>query len=450
MSSAATPACAAPATISLSAEDSALLERVQRDSFHFFSVYVNPDNGLVADSSQAESPCSIAAVGFALSSYPVAVEHGWMSRAQALDRTLAALRFFDAAQKDGELNATGYKGFFFHFLHMASGQRMWQSELSVIDTALLLSGMLLAARYFSGSDGLEQEVRTRAVAIYSRVDWPWMQNGGAAFALAWTPEKGFGRHRWVGYSEGLIVYVLALGSPTHPVTPAAYAQWLSGYRWKRVYGLSYVYAGPLFIHQFSHLWIDFRGIRDAYMRDRDLDYFENSRRATCVHQEYARRNPKKFRNYHGLCWGLTASDGPGPLRERVHGRERKFLGYRARGAPYGPDDGTVAPWASIASLPFAPDIVMPTLKYLAALTYDEDNAFGFTASFNPTMAPRHDDIGWLSPSHFGLNQGPIVVMIENYRNDFAWALMRGCPYIRRGLERAHFSGGWLVAERITR
>ena len=430
----------------LPTDEPALLERIQRDSFHFFNEYVNRDNGLVADSSAAESPCSIAAVGFALTSYPIAVEHGWMSRADALALTLAALRFFDMAQQDGKLNATGYKGFFFHFLHMTTGERVWESELSVIDTALLLAGMLFAARYFAGSDALEQEVGTRAVTIYRRVDWRWMQNGGAAFALAWTPEKGFLRHRWIGYSEALVLYVLALGSPTHAVSTAAYTQWLSGYRWKRIYGLSYVYAGPLFIHQFSHLWIDFRGIRDAYMAGKDLDYFENSRRATCVHQEYARRNPKKFRNYHGLCWGLTASDGPGPLHKRIHGRERKFLGYRARGAPYGPDDGTVAPWASIASLPFAPDIVMPTLKYLAAQTYDPENAFGFTASFNPTLHPQRGDLGWLSPSHFGLNQGPIVLMIENYRNDFVWRLMRDCPYIRRGLERAGFSGGWLARD----
>lgn len=433
-----------PATPELTVDDSALLERVQHTSFHFFSQYVNPDNGLVADSSAADSPCSIAAVGFALSSFPIAVEHGWMTRNHALALTLAALRFFDAAQHDGKLNATGYQGFFFHFLHMASGERMWESELSVIDTALLLAGMLCAARYFSGSDAQQQEVRTRADAIYRRVDWRWMQNGGAAFALAWAPEKGFFRQRWIGYSEALVLYVLALGSPTHAVSPAAYAQWLTGYRWKRIYGLSHVYAGPLFIHQFSHVWIDFRGIRDAYMADKDLDYFENSRRATCVHQEYGRRNPQHFRNYHGLCWGLTASDGPGPLRRCIHGRERKFLGYRARGAPWGPDDGTVAPWASIASLPFAPDIVMPTIKYLAAQTLDPSNAFGFTASFNPTLQKNRGGPGWLSPSHFGLNQGPIVLMIENYRNDFVWRLMRGCPYVRRGLERAGFTGGWLA------
>ncbi|MDQ2915716.1 MAG: hypothetical protein M3R40_00895 [Pseudomonadota bacterium] len=425
-------------------DDAALLERIQRDSFRFFREYVNGDNGLVADSSQQDSPCSIAVVGFALSSYPVAVEHGWMTRSDALALTLAALRFFDAADQGRAPGNITHHGFFFHFLHMTTGERMWDSELSVIDTALLLAGMLFAARYFSRADAAENEVGQRALAIYSRVDWRWMQNGGDAFALAWTPERGFNRRRWVGYNEALVLYVLALGSPTHAIESAAYAEWLSGYRWKRVYGQSYVYAGPLFIHQFSHLWIDFRGIQDTYMAAKDMDYFENSRRATLVHQEYAKRNPKAFRNYHGRCWGLTASDGPGPLCKRIHGHPRKFFGYRARGAPYGPDDGTVAPWASLASLPFAPELVMPTIRYLAAQTYDADNSFGFYASFNPTLHERSDDMGWVSPGHFGLNQGPIVLMIENYRNEFIWRLMRDCPYIRRGLERARFSGGWLA------
>lgn len=426
-------------------EDAALLERIQRDSFSFFRVHVNGRNGLVPDSNRADSPCSIAAVGFALSSYPVAVERGWMTRADALALTLAALRFFDRADEAASCGI-GHKGFFFHFLHMHTGQRMPRSELSVIDTALLLAGMLLAARYFGRANAEENEVGQRVLAIYRRIDWQWMQNGGAALALAWTPEKGFSRHRWIGYSEGLILYVLALGAPRHAIGPDAYAQWLSGYRWKKIYGYSHVYAGPLFIHQFSHIWIDFRGIRDAYMAQKDLDYFENSRRATCVHQEYAKRNPQHFQDYHGLCWGLTASDGPGPLQKTIHGRKRKFLAYHARGAPYGPDDGTVAPWACIASLPFAPEQVMPTIKYLAEKTYDSKSAFGFYASFNPTLHKRSQDSGWLSPWHYSLNQGPIVLMIENHRNEFIWRLMRGCPYVRRGLELAGFRGGWLASD----
>ncbi len=423
--------------------DDDLLEKIQYDSFHFFHIFACRENGLVPDSNKEGSACSTAAVGFALSSYPVAVERGWISRGEALALTLAALRFFDTTEKGDTPRRIGHKGFFFHFLDMVSGERVNDCELSVIDTALLLAGMLFSARYFDGVDAKEEEVRRRALAIYSRVDWRWMQNGGAALALAWTPEKGFSRYRWIGYCEALVLYVLALGSPTHAVEPQAYSAWLSGYRWKRVYGYSYVYAGPLFIHQFSHIWIDFRDLRDAYMAEKGLDYFENSRRATCVHREYARRNPHHFDSYHGSCWGLTASNGPGPLVRRIHGRERKFFGYRARGAPYGPDDGTVSPWAAIASLPFAPELVLPTTRYLATRTYDTNSSFGFYSSFNPTLKKDGKGVGWLSSSRYSLNQGPIVLMIENYRSEFVWRLMRECPFIRQGLLRAGFSGGWL-------
>ena len=207
---------------------------------------------------------------------------------------------------------------------------------------------------------------------------------------------------------------------------------------------AYVYAGPLFIHQYSHLWLDLRGLRDRYMEARGIDYFENSRRATLVHREYARRNPRGFEHYSHLCWGLTACDGPGPRQVETGGRRRRLLGYAARGAPFGPDDGTVAPWASIASLPFAPDVVLPTLRHLVGLTYGAQGDFGFRCSFNPTW---HDDgpgdRGWVSPWHFGLNDGPIVLMIENYRSGRPWSLMRRCPVLARGLRRAGFRGGWL-------
>jgi len=423
---------------------SSLLEKVARDSFQFFIVHTNPANGLVRDSTQPNVPCSIAAVGFALTCYTVAVRRGWMSRAEALARTLAALRFFDDSEQSRAPDATGYRGFFYHFLDMDSGRRAWNSELSTIDTTFLVAGMLCAAVFFNRAGAREAEVRDRARAIYERIDWQWAQNGGAALSLGWTPEKGFLPWRWIGYSEALILYALALGSPTHPASRAAYDEWLSGYRWKRVYNFEYVYAGPLFIHQFSHIWIDFRGIADAYMAERGIDYFENSRRATCVHREYAIRNPCGWENYCGELWGLTASNGPGPDKELViNGRRRKFYGYLARGAPYGPDDGTVSPWASIASLPFAPEVVLPTIESLAARSYSRHETFGFYGSFNPTFHSSDGDVGWVCRWHIALNQGPIVTMIENYCDDFIWNLMRRCEPMVRGLERAGFRGGWL-------
>ncbi len=424
--------------------DDALLDKIQEDSFRYFSESCNTANGLLRDSTQPGNPCSIAVVGFALSTYCVAVERQWMTRDEAIARTLAAMRFFDRADQSGAVHGVGYRGFFYHFLHMDAGARAWDSELSTIDTALLVAGMLTAAEYFDGDDANEREIRDTAQAIYERVDWAWACNGEATITMGWTPEQGFQEWRWKGYNEALLLYALALGSPTHPVTKEAYAEWLSTYRWRTAYELSYVYAGPLFIHQFSHVWIDFRQIRDAYMVRRELDYFENSRRATYVHCRYAEDNPRNFKDYDGRCWGLTACDGPGPLTLEVDGRERTFFGYRARGAPDGPDDGTVAPWAAIASLPFAPELVIPTIRYLAETTYDKTSGYGFTCSFNPTLHKSPGDAGWKSPWHFGLHQGPIVLMIENYRSDFVWRLMRRCAAIVAGLREAGFSGGWLT------
>lgn len=423
---------------------SPLIEKVQRDAFHFFPAHANPLNGLVHDSTQKETPCSIAAVGFALSCYPVAVNRGWMTRQVALGHCLAALRFFDGADLSGGAEASGYRGFFYHFLDMTTGRRAWNSELSTIDTALLVAGMLTAARYFDAQTEAEAEIRQRADAIYGRVDWAWAQNGGAAISLGWTPEAGFLPWRWIGYSEALILYALALGSHSHPASRDSYDEWLSGYRWRQVYGIEHLYAGPLFIHQFSHIWIDFRGIFDRYMAARGIDYFENSRRATQVHREYAIRNPMQWQGYSETCWGLTASNGPGPDQGRlIDGRPRAFFGYCARGAPDGPDDGTVSPWASIASLPFAPELVEPAIAALAARSSHQNDTFGFYGSFNATYHLRRGDAGWVCPWHIALNQGPIVLMIENHRNGFLWDLMRGCAPLVRGLHRAGFRGGWL-------
>jgi hypothetical protein len=230
---------------------------------------------------------------------------------------------------------------------------------------------------------------------------------------------------------------------------SSYTAWTSTYQWEHCYGYDYLYAGPLFIHQLSHIWIDFRGIQDEFMREKGIDYFENSRRATYIHQQYAIDNPLKFDGYGECCWGITASDGPGPETIEVNGVERKFFNYLGRGAPYGPDDGTLAPWAVVASLPFAPEIVLPTLDYCindAKLT--ELNPYGFKATYNPTHPEKSNkSCGWVSPWHYGLNEGPIILMIENYRTDLLWRLMRSCPYIIRGLQQAGFDGGWLNTNR---
>ncbi|MGH9647464.1 MAG: glucoamylase family protein, partial [Bryobacteraceae bacterium] len=247
------------------------------------------------------------------------------------------------------------------------------------------------------------------------------------------------------YSEAHILYVLALGSPTFSIDAEGYHEWTSTFEWKEFYGREYLYAGPLFIHQMSQIWLDCRGIRDARNRALGIDYFENSRRATYVHRDYAIENPRAFDRYSKLCWGLTASDGPGPAALELNGVKREFYGYLARGAPLGPDDGTVSPWAVAASLPFAPEIVIETLHHaIEGLELKQHSPYGFDASFNATYPDRsRNPQGWISPSILGFNHGPIVLMIENYESELIWKITRKCPAIVKGLRRAGFRGGWL-------
>ena len=424
----------------------ARLDALQRHSFEYFLRETNPANGLVADKSQPGSPASIAAAGFALAAYPVGVERGWMTRTDALSRTLAMLRFFSASPQGTAPDATGHQGFYYHFLDMSTGKRAGLCELSTVDSTFLFAGMLTAAAYFDHDDQDEQAVRTLADALYRRADWPWACNGAATVTHGWKPERGFLPYRWSGYDEATLLYVLGLGSPTHPLPAESYTAWTSTFEWKTIYGHELLYGGPLFIHQYSHIWLDMRDIQDAFARDKGIDYCENSRRATYVQREYAIRNPLGFAGYGANFWGLTASDGPGWTTRRVKGIERKFFDYAARGAPYGPDDGTIAPWAVAASLPFAPEIVLPTLLHFQDVFPQITGEYCFRCSFNLSFsdaAESNGQAGWRSPYHFGINLGPVVLMCENYRSDFLWRLMRACPYVVAGLRRAGFTGGWL-------
>ncbi|HEV3218030.1 MAG TPA: glucoamylase family protein [Vicinamibacterales bacterium] len=425
--------------------DDALFDRLQRETFEYFLKETNPANGLVADKTRKNWPASIAATGLALAVYPAGVERGFMTRDAAARITLTTLRFFRDSPQSPEPNATGHHGFYYHFLDLKTGRRAWRCELSTIDSAFLLAGALAAAAYFDRDSEEELQIRTVADELYRRTDWRWAQHGGATVTHGWKPEGGFLKYRWEGYDEALLLYVLGLGSPTHPLPAESYAAWLSTYAWKKIYEYELLYAGPLFIHQLSHIWLDFRGIQDSYMRARGIDYFENSRRTTCMQQAYAIRNPHEFALYGKDCWGITASDGPGAATLEVNGRKRRFFDYAARGVPFGPDDGTLAPWAVVASFPFAPEIVLPTIRYFTHhAKLSEGSTYGFKASFNPTYPDtRAGGHGWVSPYHFGLHQGPIVLMIENYRSGLLWRLMRQCPYIVAGLRRAGFTGGWL-------
>ena len=420
------------------------LARLQADTFDYFLHEMNPATGLVPDSTREGSPSSIAVIGFALTIYPIGVQRGYISREEAIKRTLTKLRFFhDGPEGDGP-DAIGYKGFYYHFLDMETGRRTWKSEVSTIDTTYLLAGALSAAQFFDRGNEEEREIRRLADELYRRADWNWARHGGLTVTHGWKPERGFIKYRWTGYSEALILYVLGLASPTYPLPKESYRAWTRSYKWKKLYGQEFLYAGPLFIHQLSHMWIDFRGIQDAYMRDKAIDYFENSRRATYAQQQYAIRNPKGFKDYGEYIWGITASDGPGPATRRINGRTRRFYDYIGRGIPYGPDDGTLAPWAVIASLPFAPEIVLPSLNYFNQQFPEMTSKYGFKCSYNPTFADKkRNKNGWVSLGYYGLDQGPIVSMIENYRTGFLWRLMRENQYISDGLRRAGFRGGWL-------
>ncbi|MET0319452.1 MAG: glucoamylase family protein [Duganella sp.] len=432
--------------VAVDAATLALLNDLQKQSFDYFLTEVNPKNGLIRDKTAGEGwPASIAAVGMALTCYPIAVERGFMTRELAIARTLAALRFLANSEQSESPTATGYKGFYYHFIDMETGARAQDSELSSIDTALLIAGVLTAAQYFAGAAQDEHEIRELGDLLYRRVDWQWMRRRKRLLCHGWRPDKGFLRWHWEGYDEALILYVLALGSPTYPIERDSYDAWSGTYEWKSVYGIDYLYAGPLFIHQMSHVWLDMRDIRDDFMRGRDLDYFENSRRATLVQQRYAIENPLGFPEYDALHWGISASDGPGPGTRKIGGVQRKFYDYMARSVPYGSDDGTLAPWAVAASLPFAPEIVLPTIEHYQSMELNESRPCGFKPSFSTVF--HHGRGGcarWVSPYHFGIDKGPAIIMVDNYLHDLPWSLMRDNRYIRAGLQKAGFDGGWLA------
>lgn len=420
--------------------DEALVARLQHAAFSYLIDYADAETGLVADTSRPGSPCSIAVVGFALSANPVAVQNGWLTRAQAAERTLKVLRFLNECPQSEASDAAGYKGFFYHFLDMKTGRRVWQCELSVIDTALLMAGALVAGRYFDGA-GAEGEIRALSDALYRRVDWRWAQNGTACLSQGWKPECGFLHYGWEGYNEALILYILGCGSPTFPLTANCYETWSLTYQWENLLGQNVLYSGPLFTHLLSHAWIDFRGIRDAFMHEKDCDYFQNTQRAIAIHREYGERNPNAFTGYNRDFWGVTAGDGPSVAARRQSGRDRRFYGYMSRGVPYGPDDGTISPWAMLATLPFTPEAALAGTRHLLDCYPKVCRQGRFSSGFNPTLPDEAG--GWLSEGWYGLDQGLLAISLENYRSGLIWEIMRDCEYVRDGLVRIGFQGGWL-------
>ncbi|WP_306003469.1 glucoamylase family protein [Brevundimonas sp. C43] len=437
------------------------IEELQERTFRWFEKVTDRKTGLTPDRWPTPSFCSVAAVGFALTCWPVGVERGWMSRAEARERTLTTLRFFHDLPQGPEASGTaGYKGFFYHFLDLETGLRYRTNELSTVDTALLIGGMLFAARYFDGRHADEAEIRQKAQRIYERIEWPWAVIRDNRITMGWHPESGFIPSDWHVYNEGMLVLLLAIGSPTHPVSVNVWHEWAASYdeSWTDRWGSWHLNFAPIFGHQYSHMFIDFRGIQDAWMRGQSaqlgeyLDYFENSRRAVYAQQKYAHDNPGGWAGYSSEVWGLTACDGPGDFKQVIDGKEREFFSYSARG-PGERDDGTIAPTAAASSIAFAPEIVVPCVKAMKARygagVYTE---WGFLDSFNPTLTVRDgplqhgrivDGVGWVDGDYLGIDQGPIVIMTENHRSEFVWRYMRGEPNIRRALDIAGFTGGWM-------
>ncbi|WP_033073907.1 glucoamylase family protein [Sphingopyxis sp. MWB1] len=447
-------------------------EELTQRTFRYFWDTTDTQRCLAPDRWPSNPFSSIAATGFALTAYGIGAERGYVPRSEAAERTRDCLRFYwEAPQGPAASGTSGYKGFFYHFLRNDDGTRFKENELSTVDSSLFLAGALFAQSYYDRQDPVEAEIRDLAEKIYRRVEWPWAQRnhtGTEAHNLAnshgitmgWKPENGWETHDWVGYNEGMLVYILALGSPTHPVGKDAWDKgWAADLEkdWGSFYGQEHLQFEPMFGHQYSHVWVDFRGIQDDFMRGKGIDYFENSRRAAYAQRGYGADNPNGWRDYSANIWGWTASDGPGYSdgKYQVGGQPRAFNGYMARGvsAIRVVDDGTVVPTAAGGSVPFAPEITIPALMTMRA-RYGSRlyTRYGFKDAINPSFtfadAGSHSGAvdpqkGWVANDYLGIDQGPILAMMENHRSGLVWKVMRKNPHIIRGLKRIGFTGGWL-------
>ena len=395
-----------PATY-LSPGDDTFLEQMENANFQYFWEQCDPKTGIVKDrcnvrSSDKSVLGSIAATGFGLTALCIGEKRGYISYAQARDRALAALRFLWKKMPHE-------RGFYYHWANISTGERLWQSEVSSVDTSILLCGILTCRQYFEHS-----EINQLAHEIFNRVDWTWLSEDTRILPHGWTPEGGFLQYRWDSYSEMMMMYLLGLGSSSHPLPEQAWDAW------KRTTfefdGIHYIgsYA-PLFVHQYSQAWFDFRGKRDKY-----ADYFQNSILATDVHRRFCLGLANKFPDYSDNLWGITASDSE--------------HGYEVWGGPpsTGPIDGTVVPCASAGSLPFLPGPVMRVLRTIqyryGAGTWSR---YGFVDAFNPRT-------NWYDSDIVGIDSGISMVMSENARTAFVWDTFMKNPEAQRGMERAGF------------
>jgi hypothetical protein len=422
----------------LTAAEEKMLDSIQYKTFLFFMNEHQAEKGIVKDRSTATSPASIAATGFAIPAFAIGAERKWITREKAAEITLKILRFFWNAPQNTDPNGIGYKGFYYHFLTMDTGTRKWNCELSSVDTGILMMGVIFARNYYNLDNEAEKEIRDLAGKLLARIDWDFMVLPAKSkykytLSMSWSPEEGVQDYGWCGYNEALFLYILAAGSGMKDA-PRSFDAWLSTYKWYTPYkGLSHVAFPPLFGHQFSPAFIDLRGIADSYMKKKGIDYFENSRRATLVQQRYAIDNPHGWRGYDSLCWCVTACDGPG---DKYNIGTTKFEGYAGRGTS-GPDynyydDGTIAPYGILSSLPFTPDLVLRTARSINQKYGDKIwGKYGYYDSFNLTA-------NWYDTDFLGLDEGPMIIMIENFRTGLIWNYEMKDPIIQNGLKTLGF------------
>lgn len=377
--------------------DAEFVDRLEYDTLHYFAGEANAANGLIKDSSRPGAPCSVAAVGFGLTVLCIGDSRGWIDRGQVYERVLKTLKYF----RDDVPNE---HGFFYHFLDMRTGKRTWSSELSSIDTALFMAGALFAGEYFKGT-----EVEDVARQIYERVDWPWMMNGRKVMCMGWRPEEGFLPYYWDSYSEAMILYALAIGSPTHPIPPGSWYEWARPVDTYADNKVVYCYTGSIFTYQYSHAWIDFRRLNDTD----GTNYYANSVAATAANRAFCTDKADEYKTYGEDCWGLTACLGP-----------KGYKGYGARpGEAF--NDGTIAPSGMAGSVVFDWAASFAGLKYL----YDNHKSFlygkyGFKDAFNL-------DKSWWAEEYLGIDQGITVLMLENYKTGLVWNhFMRLAPIKR--------------------
>ena len=428
-----------PVNYETNVEDNLLLDSIQLKTFAYFINEHDEAFGIVKDRAASWAPASIASTGFGLACFAIGAERQYISRDEAAKITLKIMRFFAYSNQSADTNATGYKGFYYHFLRLGTGAREWKSELSSIDTGLLMMGVIFARNYYDLDNPIEEEIRSLAGFLLGRMDWEFFEMPGEGrfahtISMGWTPENGQHTYGWAGYNEGLFLYVLAAGTGMKNAE-RSYEHWLKSYKWMTPYeGLSHVAFPPLFGHQFSQAFIDYRGLADQFMYEKGIDYFENSRRATLVQQRYAIDNPYGWVGYDSLCWGVTASDGPG---EKYNFEGKKFLGYAGRGTS-GPeynyfDDGTIAPYGPISSLPFAPEVIFPVIRNLnEKYGHKIWGKYGYYDAFNLT-------VNWVDHDFIGIDQGPMLIMIENFRTGLVWKMVMKDPVIQKGLERLGYT-----------